>query len=264
MSASPGKSIDARVHRSGSLPTLIEMRLKATWAVRPDTRQLHGLACALFEAGATGHLGQDKQFTVQPLQSVPGTPGEWTLRAAWLPDTPAPAGVSTADELRVGHVRCLVTESTQRRVTHAALAAGRGLNAVTVSFTSPTYFSQNGVACLVPDPRLVAGSWRRRWNASLPGDDPLAITDEPWHAFHRALGLASFELRTDSRDSGHSREQAGFTGTAAFGLARSAPEASRKILATLARFAEYCGTGAQTTHGFGATALAAAGDGPDE
>jgi CRISPR-associated endoribonuclease Cas6 len=263
MSASPGMIIDARVHRSGSLPTLIEMRLKATWAVSPDTRQLHGLACALFEAGATGHLGQDKQFTVQPLQPVLGTPGEWTLRAAWLPDTPAQAGVSTADELRVGHVRCLVAESTQRRVTHAALAAGRGLNAVTVSFTSPTYFSQNGVACLVPDPRLVAGSWRRRWNTTLPGDDPLAITEDPWHAFHRAFGLSSFELRTDSRDSGHSREQAGFTGTATFRLARNAPETSRKILATLARFAEYCGTGAQTTHGFGATALAVAGDGPD-
>jgi hypothetical protein len=31
------------------MPTLIEMRLKATWTVRPDTRKLHGLACALFE-----------------------------------------------------------------------------------------------------------------------------------------------------------------------------------------------------------------------
>jgi len=245
------------------MPTLIEMRLKATWTVRPDTRQLHGLACALFETGEDGHLDQDKRFSVQPLQPVPGTPGEWTLRAAWLPDTPAPAGAGTADELRVGHVRCLVAESTQRRVTHAALASGPGLSTVTVSFTSPTYFSQNGVACLVPDPRLVAGSWRRRWNSSLPDGDPLAVAEEPWRALHRGLGLSSFELRTHSRDSGHGREQPGFAGTATFGLARSTPEASRKILATLARFAEYCGTGAQTTHGFGATALAVSEDGPD-
>jgi hypothetical protein len=49
------------------MPTLIEMRLKATWTVHPDTRQLHGLACALFEGDSTGHLGQDKPFTVQPL-----------------------------------------------------------------------------------------------------------------------------------------------------------------------------------------------------
>jgi len=245
------------------MPTLIEMRLKATWTVRPDTRQLHGLACALFETGADGHQDQHKQFAVQPLEPVPGTPGEWILRAAWLPDTPAPAGVSTVDELRVGHVRCLVAETAQRRVTRAALAAGRGVGTVAVCFTSATYFSHNSATCLVPDPRLVAGSWRRQWNCALSDGDPLAIADEPWHAVHRALGLAEFELRTGTRDSGHGRDQQGFTGTATLALARNAPEASRQILATLARFAEYCGTGAQTTHGFGATALAVSEDGLD-
>ena len=30
---------------------------------------------------------------------------------------------------------------------------------------------------------------------------------------------------------------------------------ARKILGALSRFAEYCGTGAQVTHGFGATTL---------
>jgi CRISPR-associated endoribonuclease Cas6 len=238
------------------MPTLIEMRLKATWAIRPDTRQLHGLACALFEAGGAEHLGQDKPFAVWPLTAAPDQPeGEWTLRAAWLPDTLAPAAASTADQLRVGHARCLVTESTQRRVTHAALAAGPALPAVTVRFTSPVFFSQNGVDVLVPDPRLVAGSWRRRWNSSLPDGDRLAITDDAWQATHRGLGLAAFDLRTQTRDSGHGRDRSGFTGTATLRLARTAPPAARQLLGTLARFAEYCGTGAQTTHGFGATTL---------
>jgi CRISPR-associated endoribonuclease Cas6 len=238
------------------MPTLIEMRLKATWTVRPDTRQLHGLACALFEAGGAEHLGQDKPFAVWPLGPAPdGAPGEWALRAAWLPDGSPPASASAPDQLRVGHVRCLVTESTQRRVTHASLAAGPAPVTVAVRFTSPVFFSQNGIDVLVPDPRLIAGSWRRRWNTSLPGDDRLAITDTAWQDTHRALGLAAFDLQTETRDSGHGRDRAGFTGTATLRLARTAPASARQILGTLARFAGYCGTGAQTTHGFGATTL---------
>jgi CRISPR-associated endoribonuclease Cas6 len=237
------------------MPTLIEMCLKATWMVRPDTRQLHGLACSLFEAESTEHLGQDKPFTVWPLTSAPGSEGEWMLRAAWLPDELPPVTASSADQLRVGHVRCLVTESTQRRVTRAALAAGPALPAVTIRFTSPVFFSQNGTDVLVPDPRLIAGSWRRRWNTSLPEGHQLAVTDDAWQVMHRALALTDFDLRTETRDSGHGRDRSGFTGTATLRLARNTPAAARQVLGTLARFAEYCGTGAQATHGFGATVL---------
>jgi CRISPR-associated endoribonuclease Cas6 len=126
---------------------------------------------------------------------------------------------------------------------------------VTVAFTSPTYFSQNGTDTVQPDPRLIAGSWRRRWNTSLPDESPLAISDEDWSATHRLLTLAAFDLRTEHRDTGHNRDRAGFTGSAALRLARNAPAPARMLLATLARFSEYCGTGAQVTHGFGATTL---------
>jgi len=239
------------------MPTLIEMRLKATWTVHPDTRQLHGLACALFENDdSTGHASQHKPFTVSPLHPVPGSPdGEWHWRAAWLPDTLPPAAALTAGTLRVGHVRCVVTESAQRRVTHAALASGQPLAEVTVAFTSPTYFSQNGTDTVQPDPRLIAGSWHRRWNSSLPDADPLAIGNDDWAATHRLIALAAFDLRTERSDTGHGRDRAGFTGTATLRLARNAPASARKILGTLARFAEYGGTGAQVTHGFGATTM---------
>ena len=141
------------------MPTLIELWLKATWTVRPDTRKLHGLACALFEQSGAEHGGQEKPFAVSPLRPAPGGPSdEWEWRAAWLPDSIPPAGVLTADVLRVGHVSCAVTESTQRRVTHAALAFGAAVREVTVGFRSPVYFSQNGTDVLVPDPRLIVGS----------------------------------------------------------------------------------------------------------
>lgn len=238
------------------MPTLIEMRLKATWAVRPDTRQLHGLACALFEEEPAEHSGRDKPFAVCPLQ--PGqTQEEWQWRAAWLPDAGLPARAA-ADVLRIGHVTCYVTQSTQRRVTHAALAAGAPRTAATVRFTTPTYFSHNGADTVIPDPRLIVGSWRRRWNASLSGTGPLTINDDEWTATRQLLELAAFDLRTERRDTGHGRDRAGFTGTARLRLAGNACAAARKIFGTLARFAEYCGTGAQTTHGFGATAMTGA------
>jgi hypothetical protein len=176
-------------------------------------------------------------------------------RASWLPDSVPAPGALAADTLRVGHVTCVVGESRNRRVTHAALAGGRPLTAVTVAFKSPTYFSQDGTDVVTPDPRLIAGSWCRRWNASLPEGSPLAIGDGQWRETSRLLSLAAFDLRTERRDTGHGRDRAGFLGTAELRLARGAPAGARQVLGALARFAEYAGTGAQTTHGFGATTV---------
>ena len=240
------------------MPVLIEMRLKASWMVRPDTRQLHGLACALFEnAGSgSGHFGHEKPFAVWPLRPAPGgAENEWAWRAAWLPEGTPPPGALETDVLRIGHVRCAVTEITQHRVPHARLADKSAVRSITASFRSPTYFSQNGTDVVVPDPRLIAGSWRRRWNSSLPEGDPLVIGDDAWRETLQALRLATFDLRTETRDSGHGRDRTGFTGSATLRLKRDAPAVAGMVLGTLARFAEYCGTGAQTTHGFGATTV---------
>ena len=54
-------------------------------------------------------------------------------------------------------------------------------------------------------------------------------------------------------DSGRAYERAGFTGTATLRLGRDTSAAAGAIFGALVRFAEFCGTGAQTTHGFGAT-----------
>lgn len=242
------------------MPTLIEMRLKATWTVRPDTRQLHGLACALFEGESAEHLGHDKPFAVWPLSPAPGSaPDEWTWHAAWLPDGLPPVSALTADHLRVGHVTCAVTDTTQRRVTHAQLAARPSLDNTAVTFGSPTYFSQNGTDVVLPDPRLIVGSWRRRWNWSLPDGDPLTVSDDAWQVTHQALQLAAFDLRTEHRDSGRGRDRTGFMGSVTLRLSVGAPAVASAVLGKLARFAGYCGTGAQTTHGFGATKMSAPG-----
>lgn len=73
------------------MPMLIEMRLKASWQVRPSTRQLHGLACALFEGDGAGHAGQDKPFAVWPLWPLRPASGGWRMSGRGGPPGCPPA-----------------------------------------------------------------------------------------------------------------------------------------------------------------------------
>ena len=241
------------------MPAIVELRLRPSRPLRPvvATRQLHGLACAVFEGGQAnggsgGHLSQDKPFSIWPLELVSDG---WLLRAAWLPSGLPHSVLAACGQLRLGPVTCAVTDLALRPVSHAELASGPPLVEARLTFLSPIYFAQNGAHVVVPDPRLIAGSWRRRWNASLPPGDPLAIGDDRWRDLHQGLRLAFFDLSTQSRDAGHGHEKVGFAGSVTLCLGRDAPVPACRDLGTLARFAEFCGTGAQTTHGFGATTL---------
>lgn len=244
------------------MPAVIELRLRASRPLEATTRQLHGLACAVFDGQhADDHAGAEKPFTVWPLTPDPGEPGTgWLLRTAWLRPGLPQAVLASYGQLRLGHVTCAVADVAYRPATHAELAAGPPLDGARLVFRSPTYFSQNGTDVLLPDPRLIAGSWRRRWNASLPEGDALVIGDEPWREIHRAIRLTAFDLRTQRMDSGRGHERAGFTGTATLRLGKDAPVAVQTRFGALARFAEFSGTGAQTTHGFGATGMTALPD----
>ncbi len=242
------------------MPAIVEMRLRPSRVLEPTTRQLHGLACAVFEgAHSANHVGQDKQFTIWPLYP---DPDGWLLRASWLLPGLPHSVLAACGQLRIGPVTCAVTDLAFRPALHTDLASGSPLNEARLTFRSPTYFSQNGAHVVQPDPRLIVGSWRRRWNASLPPEDPLVIGDDLWRDIHHALRLTAFDLHTETRDAGHGHDQAGFTGTATLRLDKNAPAAVCQGFGTLARFAEFCGTGAQTTHGFGATSLSAVHDQP--
>ena len=242
------------------MPTLILLRLQANWTARPNARTLHGLATSLFEGQAVpedgGYGAPDKPWAVAPMAQG-ATDDEWLWRATWLPDGTPPTSALAADTIRVGRTSCFVLESSRRRFPHATLADGPRLSEVTLEFTSPTYFPGDEADLLVPDPRLIMDSWQRRWNATLqPDDDDLLIDDATWRETRRFLSLADFDLRTVERDAGYGRPgESGFTGTATLCLTRSAPGTAWAALGALSRFAEYCGTGAQTTHGFGATRI---------
>ncbi len=240
------------------MPAVIELRLHAERPLDATTKQLHGLACAVFEGQQSdAHSGPEKAFTVWPLAPVREEPQTgWLLRTAWLRARLPQAVLAAYGKLRLGHVTCTVTDVAYRPATHAELASGPPLEAARFTFLSPTYFSQNGTDVVVPDPRLIVGSWRRRWNASLPEGDPLGIDDDAWREINRAIRLAAFDLRTERMDSGRGHDRPGFIGSASLPLDKDAPIAVRSGFGALARFAEFCGTGAQTTHGFGATTMA--------
>ncbi|HEX9352541.1 MAG TPA: CRISPR system precrRNA processing endoribonuclease RAMP protein Cas6 [Streptosporangiaceae bacterium] len=103
----------------------------------------------------------------------------------------------------------------RREAGHAELAGGPVLRSVTLAFRSPTYFSRNGTDDLSPDPRLILGSYRRRWNGCLGSGHALVIGEDAWRDTHRWVRLTGYELRTQAMDGGRGRDRTGFTGTAA-------------------------------------------------
>ncbi|HET9894940.1 MAG TPA: CRISPR system precrRNA processing endoribonuclease RAMP protein Cas6 [Streptosporangiaceae bacterium] len=238
------------------MPVIIGARITAERSLAPSPRELHYVACSLLETSdaEARHAGQDKPFTIWPLQPAAGPCGlHWVLRVGWVrADPPAPATLSL-DKLRVGHVNCVVTETMSRSATHAQLAAGPVQAEAELTFGSPTYFSHNGSTLLTPDPRRMTDSWRRSWNTWLPEPSELRISDETGQEISKTVELADFELRTVTGASGYGRDQAGFVGSVRLRLGRGASSDARAAFSALARFAEFCGTGAQTTHGFGAT-----------
>jgi CRISPR-associated endoribonuclease Cas6 len=238
------------------MPVAFTMRLSADSPVQAETRHLHGLACALFEGEGSLHNGQDKPFAVWPVETGSPAPDHRLLwRASWLAPLPPPHRVESLGQVRLGAQPLRICAVDRREAGYGELAAGPVLRAITLAFRSPVFFSRNGTDDLSPDPRLILGSYRRRWNCLLGEQNLLAISDEEWRDTHRWVQLTGYELRTQAMDTGRGRTRTGFTGTATLYLDRTAPRSAETVFSALARFAPYCGTGAQTTHGFGATEL---------
>jgi len=237
------------------MPVIVELRLRAERVTRtpyvPSTVQLHGVACALFEgAFSEDHESQSKPFSIWPLTPVADG---WLLRAAWLAAGFPQQVLASCGQLRVGPIFCSVTDLAIHPESFTDLADGQPCDGVRLDFRSPVYFSQGGARLITPDPRLIAGSWRRHWNTH--ADPGLRIPDEDWRTLTQSIRLTEFDLSTEHRDTGYGRTGQGFTGTATLRLDKTAPAETRAQFTALARYATFTGTGAQTTHGFGATAI---------
>ncbi|WP_157977397.1 CRISPR system precrRNA processing endoribonuclease RAMP protein Cas6 [Streptomyces triticisoli] len=243
------------------MPAALTLHLRTIRAWNPDTRQLHGLACALFEGDDADHTAQQKLFTVQ--QPTAQSPTALRLRATWYGARAVPGTALEPRLLRLGNTRCQVIRTELRTESFAALAAAGPTTRATLTFRSPTYFQRSGEPDLTPDPALILGSHRRSWNTGVGPDSPLHIDDTAWQDLQGALRIDHLNLTTTTRDSGYDRLRTGFTGTITLRLARTTPPHTAHLLATLTRFAPYAGTGAGTTHGFGATTSVMVGERSD-
>jgi CRISPR-associated endoribonuclease Cas6 len=172
------------------------------------------------------------------------------------------AALEAALDLRVtvgGAAAVIVDVTTEPPVRLDALAPTSAPPSVRVRFESPTFFSlgrrfghqQYG---LLPIPELVTYSWLRAWQSAggpVPASfDALALKERV--ALWGVHGLRTQVVR------GEKTALTGFTGEALYAWVGEEPWGSG-FLTTLARFAEYCGTGAKTGHGFGRTRIC---DGP--
>ncbi|WP_460362173.1 CRISPR system precrRNA processing endoribonuclease RAMP protein Cas6 [Actinocorallia lasiicapitis] len=235
------------------MPSHLTLHLVPTYPWKPDVRQAHGLACRLFEGPRTEHTSQTKQFTLRPPGPNPDDPAAIVFHFTWLGDASPPLNLATLQTVRLGHVTFHVRDATLTTESYAELLTPSTATQATLTFRSPTYFSRDGRAELLPDPRLMLKGYARRWNASLPNDSPLHLPDDLVDDLARAAYLADYDLTTLHMDSGYGKPRPGFVGTATLNLPTNTPPPTRTAFTTLTRYATYSGTGAQTTHGYGAT-----------
>ena len=119
---------------------------------------------------------------------------------------------------------------------------------IDLRFASPTAFSSQGRDILLPDAHRMLESWQRKWLAwggpPLPEADPKDLAT--------ALLVESYELATSVHGHGNARNR-GFSGTLSWRFAPGTPPDVRCMIATLAGFSNFSGTGAKTNFGFGQT-----------
>jgi hypothetical protein len=120
--------------------------------------------------------------------------GGWLLCAAWLAPGCPQQVLTSCGQLRAGPVFCSVTDLAIHPGCFADFASGAPGDGVHLDFRSPNCFARDGARVVTPDPRLIAGSWRRHWNTH--ATEGLRIGDEDWCALTRSLNLTEFYLGT--------------------------------------------------------------------
>lgn len=129
-----------------------------------------------------------------------------------------------------------------------------------VAFPTPTAFHLEGERYLpFPLPHLLVESWLERWQANAPPTLPPLAADSDAFLARVASGcfVSQYRLKTASFRFRFEKEvpQIGCTGTMTLD-GRNLDETDRSIVATLGRFAYYCGSGHHTTMGMGQTRVA--------
>lgn len=122
-----------------------------------------------------------------------------------------------------------------------------------LEFVTPAILLQNGLPMPLPEPSRVFHYYLRAWNAFAPEDIPINVNLLDAIAFH--VGVAQHRLQTVRVVLSDDEVHAGCVGRITFAVERWQKLGADFLgqLHTLARFAEWCGTGEHTTRGLGET-----------
>ena len=206
--------------------------------------RMHGAACALF-----GHPepGGRPRFSVWPLVDR-GDRASW--RVGWLAAEPCPRDVAA---VTFGDDTHRVLDVAVREWTYPELAAARPARHADLDVHSPMFFSRNGRDLPLPDPVLIIQSLVGRWDHHAP--PAFTVPDDVRRALLATVYLVGMDGGTVTGAVGTRTAQTGFVGSVSLALTRAADDPTASAFATLLRYAEIAGLGAQTGHGFGATTV---------
>ncbi len=150
----------------------------------------------------------------------------------------------------------------EREVSWPELAGGPAATVFPVRLLSPTRTTEPGGApraLPAPTAESYFASWLAQWNRWAP-DPALAIDKAMLAVVKEHVQVATCGVRTVTVRlfGGYFT---GYVGELTFEAGRRLPGEARQRLATLARFANYCGTGKATSGGMGQTECRPGGEG---
>ena len=233
-----------------SVPAVFDLELSVPAGTQVYPARLHGAACAMLEDGSVAHTAQHKPFSVSPLFEDSSGRTQW--RVGWLATAEPP---HIPEAIALGPARCAVRRTEPQLVSFAELLTGRPLRHVELCFISPTFFARKGRDLPLPDPVLVMRSLASRWDAHAPSE--LALPTKELSALLDSVYLDEVTIESCRAQVSRTMWQTGFVGAVRLALTRAGDDVTAQMFTALARFAEFAGVGAQTTHGFGAVRLAA-------
>jgi CRISPR-associated endoribonuclease Cas6 len=204
---------------------------------------------------------QPKPLTVSPLWRNEGTERGCWFEVAVLADELAPTlweGILVSpDTIRLGtqtYAIRSVEKGDAARWEDLAVVPVAPVDEFEMAMLSPTAHHLPGElrkSVVLPDPENYFGSWLGRWNSCCEWKFPPEIRD----VIARQVAVTYCEGRTHAVRLDQRRTFIGFQGRVRFSLLKpqQAPEGTANALLTLARFANYRGTGVDTMRGMGQT-----------
>jgi CRISPR-associated endoribonuclease Cas6 len=119
---------------------------------------------------------------------------------------------------------------------------------IDLEFNTPTVFRSGGKRNnIFPEPSMVFGSYRNKWQALSP-----VKLDADLNACFDKINITRYRLESKIWDFG-SYQEVGFAGSCRFEIDKSVNDDKVININALADFAQFCGTGAKTTMGMGQT-----------